>query len=409
VQQVASYTIRGDVVMAQVRRKKDGRVVFSESKSFPTEAQARTWAEALEKKLDSDEGNAIVAVGDKTVGQLIEDHLEHLQSLRPLGRSAIQNHYYMATQFAKIKLREFTTKDILDFGKRRKDEGVSPATIKANLSVVSAAMNAAPYAHGLKVDLGPVTVGLNKLDEMGVTGKSKEIIRLVDQSEEDALLEQFRRRNLMPQTEIDMVLMYQWALALPRRVSELCRVTWADVNTKTRTLIIRDVKHPRKKIGNDQEVPLLPAAWELLERTPRTDARILPYNSESVSAAFERVRDDIAATGLPSISDLRFHDLRHTGITMLFWAGHPIEEVAVVSGHTNWVQLKRYTHIKPEDLHRRYDPKATKKRALRSIEALAPAAVQLPAPAPTPAPSPAPAPAAAPAAPAAQGETLSLF
>lgn len=45
----------------------------------------------------------------------------------------------------------------------------------------------------------------------------------------------------------------------------------------------------------------------------------------------------------------------HTGITQLFWAGLKIEEVAQVSGHTNWTQLKRYTHIRPEDVHRRWE------------------------------------------------------
>ena len=44
----------------------------------------------------------------------------------------------------------------------------------------------------------------------------------------------------------------------------------------------------------------------------------------------------------------------NTGITRLFWAGLKIEEVAQVSGHSNWAQLKRHTHIRPEDVHRRW-------------------------------------------------------
>jgi len=27
----------------------------------------------------------------------------------------------------------------------------------------------------------------------------------------------------------------------------------------------------------------------------------------------------------------------------------------LVSGHTNWNTLRRYTHIRPEDLHRRFE------------------------------------------------------
>lgn len=377
---MASYSQRGDQILAQVRKKQGGVVVFSESKLFPSKGEAETWAEALEKKLRK-EGVAATSVRDITLGSLILTHLDYLQELRAkaggLGRSAVQNHQYMAQEFGKLKIRDATAKVFSDFAlRRRTEDDVEPSTILANLSVVSAAMHAAKHAHGLLVDTSEIDTAIAKLKESGVVAKSKEIIRLVDQAEEDALLAEYRRSNLMPQTEIDMELMYHWALALPRRVGELCRMTWDDVNHSARTIIIRDAKDPRKKIGNDQEVPLLPAAWELLKRTPKIDARILPYDSESVSAAHQRARDRIAETLLPKIKSLRFHDLRHTGITMLFWAGHPIEEVAVVSGHTNWTQLKRYTHIKPEDLHRHYDPKAAAKRQLKSVESLMPAAAK---------------------------------
>lgn len=368
---MASYSTKPDgCVLAQVRKKQGGVQVFSESKTFPTKGEAQTWAEALEKSLNASSVQ-VMLIRDKTLGELILTHLEYLQKVRPLGRSAVQNHQYMAQQFTKLKLTDMQARHFTDFAIRRKNEDkVSPATILANLSPVSAAIHAAPYAHNLKVDATEIDLAVKKLNEAGVVGKSREVVRLVAQEEEDALIEEFKRRNLMPQNEIDMVLMYHWALALPRRLGELCRVTWADVNFKKKTLTIRDVKHPRKKVGNDQEVPLLPAAWELLQKTPKLEARILPFNSESVSAAFERVRNRLADTGMPQIKDLRFHDLRHTGITMLFWAGHPIQEVAVVSGHTNWTMLKRYTHITPEDLHRRYDPKAASKKRLHSITSM---------------------------------------
>jgi integrase len=378
---MASYTQRPNGVLAQVRKKEDGVIVFSESKLLPTQGEAETWANALEAKLKK-EGVVSTTIRDKTLGALILDHLEYLQRVRPnLGPSAIQNHQYMAQQFKDLKLGAMRAKHFIDFAvRRRTQDQVSPATILANLSPVSAAIHAAPFAHNLKVDPTEIDIAIKRLKEQGVVAKSRQIVRLVDQVEEDALLVEFRRRNAMPQTDIDMELMYHWGLALPRRVSELCRIRWADVNPKKKTVVIRDVKHPRKKSGNDQEVPLLPAAWHLLEQTPKLDAQILPFNSDSVSAAFERVRNRIAETGLPSIEDLRFHDLRHTGITMLFWAGHPIEEVAVVSGHTNWTQLKRYTHIKPEDLHRRYDPEAAAKPRLSSIVNLTTAAAKKTAP-----------------------------
>jgi integrase len=46
------------------------------------------------------------------------------------------------------------------------------------------------------------------------------------------------------------------------------------------------------------------------------------------------------------IEDLRFHDLRHEGVTRLFETGLTIPQVAAVSGHRSWSSLQRYTHIK---------------------------------------------------------------
>ncbi len=351
---MASIQQRGDQWFAQVRLKKAGTIFFSESKSFPTEAMARSWAERLEERVRKD-GAVAVAQRKITVGALIRKHLEYQQKLRPLGRSTIHNHETVAQAFDKVPINELTAKDITDYVLRRKAEGAGPATILANLSPISASIHAAPYAHGIHVDPTPIDLAIKKLKQAGAIGKSKEIVRLVDDEEEAALLAEFTRRNHHHQTEINMVLVYQLAIALPRRAGELTRLRWSDVDFKRKTVTIRDVKHPRRKIGNDQVVPLLGEAMAILDRTPKLGELILPYNTDSMTAAFERARDRIAATGMPKIADLRFHDLRHTGITQLFWAGLKIEEVAAVSGHTNWSQLKRYTHIRPEDVHRRWD------------------------------------------------------
>lgn len=351
---MASITQRGDSFFAQVRVKRLGQIVFSESRSFPTKAQAESWAQRLEERIKQD-GTVAVSQRDLTVGKLIRTHLEYQQSLRPLGRSTVYNHEQAISYWSNIKVLDLTAKHVIDFAIKRRAEGAGPATIMSNLSPVSAALHAAPYAHGIRVDSTEFDLAIKRLIEDGVAGKSKEIIRLVLPEEEKALLEEFERRNLHHQTTINMVLVYKFAIAFPRRASELTRIMWSDIDEARKTILIRDVKHPKRKIGNNQTVPLLTPALELLKQIPKLDDRIFPCNTETMLAAFERTRDRIALTGLPGIKDLRFHDLRHTGITRLFWAGLQIQEVAMISGHTNWVQLKRYTHIRPEDVQRRWD------------------------------------------------------
>ena len=50
------------------------------------------------------------------------------------------------------------------------------------------------------------------------------------------------------------------------------------------------------------------------------------------------------------IADFRFHDLRHEAVSRLFERGLNVMEVSAISGHKNLQMLRRYTHLKAEDL-----------------------------------------------------------
>ena len=51
--------------------------------------------------------------------------------------------------------------------------------------------------------------------------------------------------------------------------------------------------------------------------------------------------------GMP---DLRFHDLRHEAVSRLVEGGLSDQEVSAISGHKSMQMLKRYTHLRAEDL-----------------------------------------------------------
>jgi integrase len=55
------------------------------------------------------------------------------------------------------------------------------------------------------------------------------------------------------------------------------------------------------------------------------------------------------------IKGLRFHDLRHEAVSRLVEAGLSDQEVAAISGHKSMQMLKRYTHLRAEDLVERLD------------------------------------------------------
>ena len=55
------------------------------------------------------------------------------------------------------------------------------------------------------------------------------------------------------------------------------------------------------------------------------------------------------------IENLRFHDLRHEAVSRLVEAGLSDQEVAAISGHKSMQMVRRYTHLRAEDLVAKLD------------------------------------------------------
>jgi integrase len=183
-----------------------------------------------------------------------------------------------------------------------------------------------------------------RLAHLGVSTKSRERTRRPTIEEIDNLCRHFRAKG--SRQRVPMVDVIQFAVATAMRLGEIIDLEWADLNEADRTIIIRNRKHPTEKAGNDQEVPLLGEVFDLVKRQPRVDERIFPIMEGTVSTIFP------CACKALHIEDLKFHDLRHEGVSRLFEQGYSIEQVALVSGHRDWKMLARYTQIRAKDLHR---------------------------------------------------------
>lgn len=132
------------------------------------------------------------------------------------------------------------------------------------------------------------------------------------------------------------------------RIGEVCNLRWEDINEEHRTVLVRDRQDPRKRQGNHMIVPLLAESFDIVMPQPKDGAFIFPYNPRSVTAGFQRVRNNLG------IKDLRYHDLRREGASRLFEKGYSIEEVAQVTGHRNLNILRQvYTQLHPNLLHKK--------------------------------------------------------
>ena len=133
------------------------------------------------------------------------------------------------------------------------------------------------------------------------------------------------------------------------RIGEVTSLRWDDIDEKQKAILVRDRKHPRKKIGNHMYVALLGEAWDIVQEQPKTSDLIFPFKQKRISIVFGEERNKLG------IKDLRYHDLRREGASRLFEAGFVIEEVAQVTGHRSLKTLWQiYTELYPRSLHDRF-------------------------------------------------------
>jgi integrase len=110
------------------------------------------------------------------------------------------------------------------------------------------------------------------------------------------------------------------------------------------------MKQPGDKEDNDTYCELTPEAVAIIKTMPRVADEIFPYSTDAISAAFTRACyfTETNTENMPDAKRLKFHDMRHEGISRLFEMGRTIPQAASVSGHRSWPSLQRYTHLKQE-------------------------------------------------------------
>lgn len=312
---------------AVIRRKGHRHI----SKWHPTLREAERWARSIEAAIDE---RRHLSPSKMTLGSLIERYREDMPRM---GRSKSATLRSFEETLGSIAIADLTPDRLRSWGRER---GVSKATISVDLSILSSLLRYAAAVWKIPL-INPVPDARLALKHAGLVGRSRRRDRRPTEREIEALCSWFDERSSLPMRDIIL-----FAIHTTMRASEIESLLWSDLDRKSRTIVVRNRKHPQEKIGNDQIVPLLDSAFSIIERQPKTEERIFPYNSKTWSSIFPRACRAIG------IEDLRFHDLRHEGISRLFEMGYAIQEVALFSGHRSWEQLRRYTQIRAAGLRR---------------------------------------------------------
>ncbi len=313
--------------------------------TFPTKNEAKDWATAIESQAHhiTASGFAPVPKG-VTLADLIDEYCE--TNAKNPGKTKTATLAMLKRELGKVKLSALNALVLRDFIDRRIDQGAGGVTIAADLSFLSSVLKWGRHARQLDLPARLAVEARGSLKQRGLNTRATERSREPTDTELQRLYAHWRSK---PRQFIDMELVCRFAIASGMRLAEICRLVAADVDAAARTVVIRDRKDPRDKAGNDQTVPLLADAWKIVKsRLAVADGGLLfPYRGASVSTAFTRACADLE----PPIVDLHFHDLRHRATAQFFRMGLDIPRVALLTGHKTWTMLRRYTDVKPADVH----------------------------------------------------------
>lgn len=321
--------------------------------TFAMKRDAQAWARQMEVQTSHIIATGYQPVPDRyTVADLIDGYGA---SVKIPGKTKLATHAMLKRELGTIPLKRLNAVHLREFIERRLAAGAGGVTIGADLSFLGTILKWGKHSQQMDIQTTLTTDARRNLTARKVSVRSAERDREPTQDELERL---YNYWNNNKRQRVPMTTLCQFALATAMRQEEICSILIEDVDAQKRTVIIRDRKDPQRKQGNHQTVPLRPEAWALVEPVlrERTSGKVFPYQASSVSTAFTR------ASAKLKIVDLHFHDLRHKATSDLFALGLSIPQVALFTGHKTWTQLRRYTHIKADDVHAALEELAKKQK-----------------------------------------------
>ena len=304
----------------------------SQTATFDTKARAEAWVRQIEGEMDQ---GVFVSRAEAEATTLHEALERYEGEVMPRKKATTANRErdrvrsWAASSLARRPLASIRGKDVASTIRDMEGRGLSPNTIRLHLALLSHLFNTARTAWGMESLTNPVDLVKGQRPKLP-GGRTR---RLQD-GEHARLLTAAQAYG----GEIGPLI--TWAIETAMRRGEIAAMRWEHLDRKARVLLI-----PETKTGTPRRVPLSTAALSVLDALPRRiDGRVWGMRPDSISQAFERV---CRAAG---IDGLTFHDLRHEATSRLFEKGLNPMQVAAITGHKTLQMLKRYTHLRAEDL-----------------------------------------------------------
>lgn len=311
-----------------------------ENRTFDTRTAAKQWALQTEAAMTNGSWTSDREARITNLDSLFRRYIVEIHGVKPFGKSKLATVRSTGRRVGHVRLSDLTPEFVLSYSKQRASE-VAPSTLNQELTYFAQAIDVARTLWNAPLKDNPVRAAMGVMSQLDMIQGSRKRNRRPTDHELQTLITLAKNSWIAPIIRI--------AVETGLRQSEIHAIEWSDVDFDRGTLLIRNRKDPKQKLGNDQLIPLLPASREALLREKqrsKQDGRVFEdvLLAASISDKFAKL------TKKAKIDDLRFHDLRHEAISRMFEKGMTIPEVAAISGHKTWTSLKRYTQLSPKSL-----------------------------------------------------------
>lgn len=324
-----TFRKRGDKWRVEIRR----RGVYR-SGTFYTRAEAREWATAIEREIDTGKHRERSTA---TLGDAFKRYAREVSPTKK-GRRWEQVRLTMLQRdpLSDIRFRDITP-DLLTKWRDTRLNAVTAASVNRDLALMSAVFATAQKPWGL-IDHNPI----------------KDVKRLREPPHRDRRItdDEIRRIcwalgfNGSVHTKSDEVAVaFLLALETAMRLGELTGI-------QRRNIFPRHVRLADTKNSDRRDVPLSREAIRLIGLLPNTGQRLFTVSAGSASTLFRKARDRAKIEGLT------FHDSRHEACTRLARKIDALD-LARMIGHRDLKSLLVYFNPRPAEIAERLDAAAS--------------------------------------------------
>lgn len=345
---LATYTKRGDYQwQAKIRRQGYG----TQSKTFITKADAEAWARLIESEMDRGVFVSRAEAESTTLKEGLERYAREVSTRKKgVAQELIRIRSWQKNALGVRYLSTIKGSDMAKFRDERRAKGKAENTIRLDLALLSHFFETARKDWGMESLVNPVK-------NIKLPGGSKQRDRRLH-GEELRYLTAAVTKGSQPIARS----IIEIAIHTAMRQSEILGLAWENIDFNRKVIFLADTKN-----GESRCVPLSSKSLEILNSLPRPidGGKIFGISQDRLIRTFQRacivgkaqyLNDCVGANQSPVkdfLDDLRFHDLRHEATTRLFELGLDMMEVASITGHKSLSMLKRYTHLRAEDLARK--------------------------------------------------------